>query len=567
MGNIIALLLFGWVCALFMRTFLGIFISPRENSEGSGGSMFFSLFGNIFKALWNLMSLTVKFFASSLWGIFKWACIYVGRFLWNLRGKDTRFGTARFASKREMKKVLHHKHKGLSVDGTLKNRLTEQASFSHMLVTASSGRGKTSCYVVNNILMLGKEKQSIVCSDPSGELHTLTSGYLKKRGYKVKVLDITNIEHSMHYNPMSHLHSAQDVSAFAATLINSMYGDDKMEGGTFWNNGAITIIEIFTNLLLSCYEPKFQNIPNVYYLIRNFGTDGSRLAPLFTHKSVPNELFLEYQAFCNQSEKVMLSMLSTARMALKVLQPLFPIMTKDTLAFRTLRNQPTVLYVKCRESLLSHYGFIFNIFYSQLFDFFTEDLSPKPKSVYVLLDEAGNLGNIGSDFSATLTTLRKYRVSISLILQNMNQFIHTFGEAQASTIISNTASKIFFPGMDIESAEKIEKLLGDQTLTDVDIRTQKTSDPYQRPLYYADEIRRLEPFTGLLFHSNERPIKLAFSPYYKNRSFKKMTKKAPVAPAQNTWAPIEYIPLPQVVHSSTQNTKAGNNKQYPPFGI
>ena len=565
MGNIIALLLFGWVSVLFMRTFIGIFISSKPSSGNEGTGIFLKPFIWIWKLILGAVYTVIKFVVGRLWSIFKYIGIYIGRFLWNKMGSDTRFGTARFATKRETLKLLHCRHKGLSVDGTKKSRLTEKNSFSHALITASSGRGKTSSYVVNNIFILGKEKNSMVCSDPSGELYALTSGYLKKRGYEIKVLDITNIEYSMNYNPMAHLSSAQDISFFASTLINSMYGKEEGQGSAFWNNGAITIIEIFSSLLLSSHEPKFQNVPNLYYLINNFGIDGSNLVPLFTNNKVSKELFLEYKAFCSQPEKVMLSMISTARMALKVLQPLFPIMTTDTLEFRTLRDRPTILYLKCRESLLSHYSFVFNIFYSQLFDFFTENLSSKQKSVYVILDEAGNLGNIGSDFSATLTTLRKYRVSVSLILQNLNQFVHTFGEAKASTIISNTASKIFFPGMDIESAQKIEKLLGDQTITDVDIRNQKKSEPYRRPLYYADEIRRLEPNTGLLFHSNDRPIQLNFSPYYKNRKFKKMAKRRPAKLAKKALSSIEYLPLPQIIHTTNQNR--GNNTQYPPFAI
>lgn len=566
MGNIIALFLFTWVFGIFMKTFIGIFISPKEGSSADSGNILFSWFGKLWTLAWGTGVKVVTFCLSSSWKLLKWIGVYIGRLLWNQRGEDTRFGTARFATKKEINRLLRRQNKGISVDGSERHRLTEEASFSHALITASSGRGKTSSYVVNNILILGKEKQSIVCSDPSGELYNLTSGYLKKQGYDIKVLDITNIEYSMHYNPIVHLKTNQEVAAFASMLITSMYGNDKTEGGTFWNNGAITLVEIFTNLLRYGYDPRFQNIPNVYYLISNFGMDGSRLAPLFTQSSIPRELFLEYQSFCNQPEKVMLSMVSTARMALKVLQPLFPIMTKDTLDFRTTRSRPTMLYIKCRESALSSYSFIFNIFYSQLFDFFMEGLSKKQKSVYVLLDEAGNLGTMGADFSTTLTTLRKYRVSVSLILQNLNQFVHTFGEAQATTIISNTASKIFFPGMDIESAEKIEKLLGNQTITDIDIRNQIKSEPYRRPLYYADEIRRLKPQTGLLFYSNERPIQLSFLPYYKSKKFLRMTKKKPVKFLQNKLDKVEYIPIPPIVQAYP-NGNSQNNKQYPPFNI
>ena len=38
-------------------------------------------------------------------------------------------------------------------------------------------------------------------------------------------------------------------------------------------------------------------------------------------------------------------------------------------------------------------------------------------------------------FSSTITTIRKYKVSISIILQNMNQLINQYSKEEAKTIL------------------------------------------------------------------------------------------------------------------------------------
>jgi type IV secretion system protein VirD4 len=58
-------------------------------------------------------------------------------------------------------------------------------SFQNVCVVARVGAGKTSRYIISNVLDRAKRNCSIVVNDPKGEVFAETSGYLQSRGFKV----------------------------------------------------------------------------------------------------------------------------------------------------------------------------------------------------------------------------------------------------------------------------------------------------------------------------------------------------------------------------------------------
>jgi len=58
----------------------------------------------------------------------------------------------------------------------------------HCFVIGESGCGKTRRVIMPTIRLMAKTGESMVISDPKGELYKYTADSLKKRGYDVKVL-------------------------------------------------------------------------------------------------------------------------------------------------------------------------------------------------------------------------------------------------------------------------------------------------------------------------------------------------------------------------------------------
>ena len=75
----------------------------------------------------------------------------------------------------------------------------------HALIVGTTGSGKTTGFVDQNIAVLGKSngKPSIVISDPKKELYEKHARTLEKEGYKISVLDLREPYSSERWNPMN----------------------------------------------------------------------------------------------------------------------------------------------------------------------------------------------------------------------------------------------------------------------------------------------------------------------------------------------------------------------------
>ena len=68
---------------------------------------------------------------------------------------------------------------GLILDG-IDKRLSEKTSFQNCLVCAPTGVGKTQTFILPNLLKING--QSVVVTDPSGELYDSCYCYLESKG-------------------------------------------------------------------------------------------------------------------------------------------------------------------------------------------------------------------------------------------------------------------------------------------------------------------------------------------------------------------------------------------------
>lgn len=64
----------------------------------------------------------------------------------------------------------------------------------HIMVVGSSGCGKSYCFARPSILQAIKRKESIIITDPKGELYSDTARYAEERGYTVKILNLSYLQ-------------------------------------------------------------------------------------------------------------------------------------------------------------------------------------------------------------------------------------------------------------------------------------------------------------------------------------------------------------------------------------
>ena len=104
----------------------------------------------------------------------------------------------------------------------------------NVLVIGGSGSGKTRFFVKPNIMQCTKTKgTSLVVTDPKGTLVVECGKMLVAAGYDLRIFNTINFKKSMHYNPLSYIHSEKDILKLVTALIANTKGEGKA-GDDFW---------------------------------------------------------------------------------------------------------------------------------------------------------------------------------------------------------------------------------------------------------------------------------------------------------------------------------------------
>jgi type IV secretion system protein VirD4 len=221
------------------------------------------------------------------------------------------------------------------------------------------------------------------------------------------------------------------------------------------------------------------------------------------------QLFSEFLAFLAQDSRVLASVLSSARACLELWsdQEICRLTASNNVQLQGLRKTPSVFYLIVPEHRIRYFSLILNLFYSACFAYCLEHTEGLP--VFFLLDEFGNLGRI-NEFAGIITTLRKRRCSVALILQELSQLTSIYGQHDGRTIYAGgCANKLFYSGLDLEATRYVEGMLGHSTEYDtlfggIDDHARTVSVPLMR----SDSVRMMRGSEGVLISGRRQPVKI-----------------------------------------------------------
>lgn len=470
---------------------------------------------------------------------FRYLLIFNAVRLWlshrNLRQENA----GRFLGDKEVKELLSPKNHGLVMDGA-RGKLSPDDSFRNVAIVATTGAGKTSSFILPNLLSLNN--CSIVATDPSGALSEKAAADLQRRGYKVVIIDPVHLDRSIGYNPLSRANSHPAMQEIAHILVNNSQGGKSSD--PFWSQSAESIIGV----LIACLKnhPKsneYANLPNLLYLLNEFG-DGTPLIP-FVAKHTPDEsVFRTFKGFISQADRTMQGVLSQAKASLSWVQDqdIAQLTNSSTFDFASLRKEKTALFLCIPQNRIGYYAPLLSLFYTQLFHFLLDDdlYSKNSMPVYCLLDEFAHLSI--PHFSSIITTTRARRVSLSLVLQSISQLEERYGRNGAHTILhGGCASQLYFSGMDIDTARMLRETLGEVSVETLLANGQFRKD--KEPLMTSAAIRSMADNEVIYLYGNKRPMRLKLTPYYDQAEMLRRTKTAYKLPKIAPLSAVCYVPI------------------------
>jgi len=420
-----------------------------------------------------------------------------------------RWGGARYSDPFETFAFMNRWHRGWLVDGKSK-RLSARVSYQSVLTRGGMGSGKTSTFVIPNLLK--SDHRSFVVTDTSGEIYEACASSLKRRGYQLQSLDLMNLSQSLRYNPLAGLRSFTDIQQAAHLIIKSSPANSNPQD-PFWAIAAEKILRLIVQASYHQSDPANFNLATIKYWLNQIAPDGDnkKLDQLMASSSQNDPtLWHDYRGFLRGNPKSLASIIMTADVALSAISnPVIADFTSQhDFDFSSLRTTKTALFVKVRELDMSYYAFLLNLFFTELFRSLLSTRNPNHLPVYLLLDEMGHLTI--PDFAIFATTARKYRVAFWIFLQSLSQLESRYGKEEAQAILDGLATKIFLPGMDIETAEIISKTAGRKRRKD----DSETSLYGELNMLNPDEVIYLERGEALMLHGNQRPIRFRTRAYF-----------------------------------------------------
>ena len=397
-----------------------------------------------------------------------------------------------------------------------------------------SGSGKSASYSIPNAYQcLG----SYIFTDPKGELYDRTAGYLKQKGYEIKVLNLVRPQFSDGYNPLMHVASEIDVDVIANTIVKGQ----KSEGGSadpYWDDMAEMLLKSLIYYLIATRPEEEQNLASCAELVRAANTNGGSnlLTELISALPYDHPARMYYKSIEIAPEKTYGSILSSLQSKLGKFdsKEIAELTSTDTIDFEEIGNKKTAVYVISSDTHTA-YDFLLTIFFSQmiqqLYDYADRNGGALKEQTFFILDEFANIGKI-PDFDKKISTSRSRKISFSVILQNVDQLEAVY-EKSYETIMGNCDTHVFLGSNSFKTVEYFSKQLGEKTIDRDSISINKDKQNHRtgksisdnvmaRALMTPDELRRLDNDQCIIFVKGLKPIKANKFYYFKHPMAREM---------------------------------------------
>ena len=408
----------------------------------------------------------------------------------------------------------------------------------HGIIVGTTGSGKTQKLIFPMVYACGHSGESMVITDPKGEIYNETSGFLANKGYNVRVINLRNPFESDGWNVLDQasgyfqkyetlareydrtldsMKLAESVKAqgeaiecireiaYAITHQNKPSGD-----GETWANFASSLLSAV--LIMVCRDKyiskkdndKNNDLRNMFSATTILGSytsadlEKSDLHEYITSYPAGDDLRSAYATIENANDKAIGSVLLTVNEALKIFsdQGVAQITKKSTFQLKEIGSKPTAVYVIFPDEKESR-GILLSLFVDSVYKALVELANESeggtcPVRVNMILDEFGQFPQI-PNFNKKLAVARSRGVRFTIALQGFNQLNDVYGADVAGIIRENCNVLVYLLTGDFETAERISKLLGKQTIknSSVSINEGKASlstGLVQRDLMMPDEL-------------------------------------------------------------------------------
>ena len=385
----------------------------------------------------------------------------------------------------------------------------------HSLVIGATGSGKTAGIINPTMKMLMKAHESMVITDPKGEIYEDNYKILKDLGYQIIVLNFREPQKGSCWNPYDLPYKFQQEGNFdkANELLNDLSTNIVVDGqgqDPFWQNAAA---DYLTGLGLALFQdaPLEQININSINLMINQGEErfgaSTYMKEYFKMQDPTSPIAINLAGTVTTADETKAGIMTVLQQKVKTLavtRNLSEMLSKNDFDMSSIGEKPTALFMIIQDEKTTYHS-LATIFIKQCYECLISTAykhgGALPVRTNFLLDEFANMPKI-KDISTMVTAARSRHIRFTFIIQNFAQLDKVYGKEDAQTIRGNCINTIYLLTGELSALEEISKLCGDKI-----VRVGKDKKEETRPLVTISELQRMKPDEYVLVRHRCPPYK------------------------------------------------------------
>ena len=393
----------------------------------------------------------------------------------------------------------------------------------HNLIIGSTGSGKTQIMVHPLVKILAKKGESMIVTDPKGEIYEENVELLRQKGYNIILLNFRDPQRGNAWNPLSLPYSLyqggnQDKAneLLDDLAMNILYDEKSQNQDPFWER---TSADYFAGLALALFEDAKEAEINLnsINLMTTVGEEkylgNTYIKEYFSDKNQASPAYINVASTLMAPSDTKSSILSVFKQKIKLFssrENLSEMLSHNDFDMKSIGRQKTAVFIVIQDEKKTYHSLV-TIFikqcYETLIDVAQENGGKLPFRTNFILDEFANMPPL-KDVTTMVTAARSRNIRFNFIIQNFAQLYQVYGKENGETIKGNCGNIIYLISSELSALEEISKMCGE-------VKSKEKDKTASTPLVTVSDLQRLKQWETIILRTRMMPFKTRLTPNYK----------------------------------------------------
>ena len=409
----------------------------------------------------------------------------------------------------------------------------------HSLIIGATGSGKTQGVIHPMVHSLAKARESMIITDPKGEIYEGNGEMLRRRGYQILILNFRDPQNGNAWNPMSmpyKLYKAGNhdkaIELLDDLALNILYDDSNKNADPFWEK---TSADYFSGVALGLFEDAKEEEINInsISLATTVGEEkfagSTYIKEYFSMKDPASAAAINASSTIMAPAETKGSILSVFKQKVKLFASrdnLSEMLSHSDIDLESIGERPTAVFIVIQDEKKTYHSLV-TILLKQIYETLISTAQKHggklPVRTNFLLDEFANMPPL-KDVTTMITAARSRKIRFTMIIQNFAQLDSVYGKEDAETIRGNCGNIVYLITTELKALEEISKMCGD-------VKSKKDDKTASTPLVTVSDLQRMKQYEVIILRMRKQPFKTKVIPNYKlNWGVKYPTAKYPTRP-------------------------------------